>query len=81
MIASSPLPNAYRGYRFPGEVISYAIWLYLRFPLSFRDVEELLAERGIRVSHETVRCWVAKFGPRFAPELAGSAPGEDVALG
>ena len=45
------------------------VWLYLRFPLSFRDVEELLAERGIRVSYETVRCWVAKFGPQVATEL------------
>jgi putative transposase len=49
--------------------MAHAVWLYLRFPLSFRDVEELLAERGIRVSYETVRCWVAKFGPRFAAEL------------
>jgi putative transposase len=69
MIATSPLPDVYRGYRFPGEVIAHAVWLYLRFPLSYRDVEELLSERGIRVSYETVRCWVAKFGPQFAAEL------------
>jgi len=69
MIAISPLRNAYRGYRFPGEVIAHAVWLYLRFPLSFRDVEELLVERGVHVSYETVRCWVAKFGPQFAAEL------------
>jgi putative transposase len=66
--ASEPL-NPYHGYRFPGEVIAHAVWLYLRFPLSLRDVEELLAERSIRVSYETVRCWVVKFGPQFAAEL------------
>ena len=59
----------YRGCHFPGAVIAHAVWLYVRFPLSFRDVEELLAERGIRVSYETVRRWVAKFGPQFATEL------------
>ncbi len=50
-------------------MIAHAVWLYLRFPLSFRDVEELLAERGIHVSYETVRCWVTKFGPQLAAEL------------
>jgi putative transposase len=69
MTAAPRLPNAYRGYRFPGEVIAHAVWLYLRFPLSFRDVEELLAERCIRVSYEKVRCWVAKFGPQFTAQL------------
>lgn len=69
MIAISSPPNAYHGYRFPGEVIAHAVWLYLRFPLSFRDVEELLAKRGIRVSYETVRCWVTKFGPQVAAQL------------
>jgi transposase-like protein len=48
-------PLSYAGYRFPPEIIQHAIWLYLRFTLSFRDVEELLAERGIDVSHETIR--------------------------
>lgn len=56
MISASTAPNAYRGYQFPAEVIAHAVWLYLRFPLSLRDVEELLAERGIQVSYETVRC-------------------------
>lgn len=59
----------YRGYRFPPEIISYAIWLYHRFCLSFRDVEELLAERGVRVSYEAVRQWCLKFGPSFARKL------------
>jgi transposase-like protein len=49
---------SYSGYRFPPEIIQQAIWLYVRFTLSFRDVEDLLAERGIVVSYETVRRWV-----------------------
>ena len=60
---------SYRGCHFPGVVIAHAVWLYLRFPLSFRDVEELLAVRGIEVSYESIRRWVAKFGPRLAAEL------------
>ena len=57
---------SYSGYRFPAEIIQRAVWIYLRFTLSYRDVEELLAERGIVVSHETVRRWVMAFGPRCA---------------
>ena len=53
---------SYSGYRFPPEIIHQAIWLYLRFRLSFRDVEDLLAERGIAVSYETVRRWVSHSG-------------------
>lgn len=68
MIATSALPNVYRGFRLPGGVIAHAVWLYLRFPLSLRDVEEILAERGIRVSYETVRCWVTRFGSQFAAD-------------
>lgn len=52
--------------RFPADVIRHAVWLYLRFTLSFRDVEQLLAQRGIGVSYETVRCWTIKFGPQIA---------------
>ena len=54
------------GYRFPAEIISHAVWLYFRFPLSLRMVDELLAARGIVVSHETVRQWALKFGQGFA---------------
>jgi transposase-like protein len=54
---------SYSGYRFPPEIIQQAIWLYVRFTLSFRDVEDLLAERAILVSYETVRRWVNHFGP------------------
>ncbi len=56
----------YRGYRYPPEIISHAVWLYHRFCLSFRDVEDLLAERGIIVSYETIRLWCGKFGPSYA---------------
>jgi len=61
--------NRYVGYRYPGEVIAQAVWLYRRFCLSFRDVEDLLAERGITVSHETVRQWRLKFGRSYARSL------------
>jgi len=56
-------PLCYLRHRFPPEIIQHAIWLYLRFTLSYRDVEELLAERGLDISYETVRRWVLKFGP------------------
>ena len=54
---------SYRRHRFPPIVIQHAVWLYLRFTLSYRDVEELLAERGLDISYESVRSWVLKFGP------------------
>ena len=60
---------SYRGYRFPPGIIQHAIWLYLRFTLSYRDVEELLAGRGLEISYETVRRWVLKFGPSIARRL------------
>jgi transposase-like protein len=65
---------SYAGYRFPPEVIHQAIWLYLRFTLSFRDVDDLLAERGITVSYETVRRWVNHFGPMIAAHLSKRRP-------
>ncbi len=58
--------NAYKRYRYPQEIISHAVWLYFRFALSFRDVEELLAARGIHLTYETVRQWCLTFGQRFA---------------
>src|SRR5271166_6459595 len=60
---------SYSGYRFPPEIIHQAIWLYLRFTLSLRDVEDLLAERGVAVCYETVRRWVNHFGPMIAADL------------
>jgi putative transposase len=65
---------SYRRHRFPPALIQHAIWLYLRFTLSYRDVEDLLAERGLDVSHESVRRWVLKFGPMIARRLRGSRP-------
>src|SRR5216110_2211483 len=67
-------PLCYRRHRFPPEIIQHTIWLYLRFTLSYRDVEELLAERGLDISYETVRRWVLKFGPAIARRLRCCRP-------
>ena len=67
--------SIYRGHRFPAEVIEQAVWLYFRFPLSLRMVEDLLAARGIIVSHETVRCWAEKFGRIYANKIRRRAHG------
>ncbi len=67
-------PISYSRHRFPPDIIRHAIWLYLRFTLSYRDAEELLAERGIDVSYETIRRWVLKFGPMFARNLRRQRP-------
>ena len=61
--------NGDPGYRFPREIISLGVWPYHRFALSFRDVEELLAERGVIVTYETVRQWCRKFGSGYARKL------------
>jgi putative transposase len=65
---------SYRRHRFPPVVIQHAVWLYLRFTLSYRDVEDLLAERGLDIPYETVRSWVFKFGPVFARRLRRRRP-------
>ena len=62
-----------RGYRFPSEVISHAVWLYHRFSLSVRDVEDLLAERGITVTYETIRQWCRTFGLELCATVAAAA--------
>jgi len=61
--------TTYRGYRFPPDIISHAAWLYHRVTLSFRDIEGLLAERGIIVTYESIRQWCLRFGPRYANKL------------
>ena len=66
----------YVRHRFPAEVISHAVWLYFRFPLSLRMVEEMLAARGILVSHETVRQWALKFGQSFANKIRRRLPAQ-----
>src|SRR3978361_534813 len=72
MIAAVRSP--YAGYRFPAEIINHAVWLYFRFPLSLRMMDELLAARGIMVSHETVRQWALKFGQAFANQIRRRLP-------
>jgi putative transposase len=67
-------PNRYAGHRFPPEIISPAVWLYFRFPLSFRMVEEMLAAGGILVSYEAVRQWALKFGQAFANAIRRRRP-------
>ena len=73
-MCSPAAKSPYAGYRFPAEVISQAVWLYFRFPLSLRMVEEMLAARGIVVSHETVRQWALKFGQEFANRIRRRLP-------
>ena len=68
---------SYRCHRFPGIVIQQAVWLYFRFALSYRDVEDMLAERGIDLSYETVRRWALKFGTIIARKLRRGRPRPD----
>ena len=70
----TPRDPIYAGHRYPAEIISYAVWLYFRFPLSLRMVEEMLAARGISVTHETIRQWGLKFGREFADRIRRRAP-------
>ena len=71
MSSASP---SYKGHRYPVEVISHCVWLYFRFPLSFREVEELMLERGVVVSYETIRRWCLKFGQQYANSLRRRCP-------
>src|ERR1700745_2481854 len=70
----TPEPSSYRRHRFPAEIISHAVWLYHVFSLSLRDVELILAERGVAVTHESVRHWCRKFGASFARRLRRRRP-------
>ncbi|MFF3934265.1 IS6 family transposase [Streptomyces hirsutus] len=65
---------SYKGYRFSAEVIAHCVWLYHRFPLSYREIEELMLARGVTVSYETIRQWCVKFGPVYARELRRRRP-------
>jgi transposase-like protein len=67
-------PISYERHRFPADVIRHAVWLYFRFILSFCDVDELIAQREIEVSYETILCWTIKFGPLFARNLKRRRP-------
>ena len=64
-----PATNPYKRHRFPAEIISHSVWLYYRFSLSYRDVEALMVERGVTLSHEAVRYWCRKFGQAYANAL------------
>ncbi len=77
---SSATPS-YQGRRYPMEIISHCVWLYFRFPLSFREVEELMLERGVIVSHETVRRRCVKFGQQYANAPAGRSPNSNSGTG
>ncbi len=66
--------SSYKGFRFPPEIISHCVWLYHRFPLSFRDVQELMLERGVEVSYETIRAWCDRFGQEYANQLRRRGP-------
>lgn len=75
----SPSPISYKRHRFPPQIIAHAVWLYYRFPLSLRHVEEMLLERGVAVSYETIRRWGKKFGPDYARRLRRKQPsGDDI---
>ena len=65
---------SYKGHRYPVEIISHCVWLYYRFALSLRDISEMMLERGVVVSHETVRQWCAKFGQGYANRLRRRRP-------
>jgi putative transposase len=66
--------SSYKGHRYPGEIIAHCVWLYHRFPLSFREVAELMLARGVAVSYETIRAWCAKFGQAYANQLRRRRP-------
>ena len=70
--------SSYKGFRFPPEIISHCVWLYHRSPLSLRDVQELMLERGVDVSYETIRAWCDRFGQQYANQLRrrGPRPGD-----
>ena len=75
MVRLTPWPKiSFRRHRFPPVVTQHAVWLYLRFTLSYRDVEDLLVERGLDMSYETIRSWVLKFGPAIARRLRQRRP-------
>jgi len=65
---------SYKAHRYPVEIINHCVWLYFRFPLSFREVEELMLVRGVAVSYETIRRWCAKFGQAYANQLRRRRP-------
>jgi putative transposase len=74
VLSTSANASLYRGHRYPADVIAHTVWLYFRFSLSLRDVEELMAERGVTVTYKTIREWCSKFGPVYALQLRRRRP-------
>ena len=74
LVDTAASSSLYRGHRYPVEIISHCVWLYYRFPLSLREVQEMMAERGVIVSHESIRGWAAKFGQAYANGLRRRRP-------
>jgi len=74
LMTKSKQPGAFLGHRFPPEIIAYAVWAYHRFPMSLRDFEDLLAARGIVVSYESSRFWIAKFELKYAQVIRRDRP-------
>ena len=68
------MTNPYRGHRFPAEIISYCVWLYYTFPLSFRDIEKMMLYRGIKVTYEAIRSWCLKFAQGYANQIRKQRP-------
>ena len=66
--------STYKGFRFPREIIAHCVWLHHRFTLSFRDIELLMADRGVEVTYETIRTWCTRFGPEYARRLRRQTP-------
>jgi putative transposase len=74
LVETPAAPSLYKGHRYPAEIISHGVWLYYRFSLSYRDIEELMLARGVRVTYETIRQWCHKFGQTFANALRRRRP-------
>ena len=68
------MDNPYRGHRFPAEIISYCVWLYYTFPLSFRDIEKMMLYRGVTVTYEAIRGWCLKFAQSYANQIRKQRP-------
>jgi putative transposase len=73
-MTTPPSTQLYKRHRFPAEIISHCVWLYFRFSLSYRDVQEMVAKRGVIVSHEAVRYWGRKFGQGYTNQLRKRRP-------
>ncbi len=78
VVPASGAAISYKRHRFPAEIISHCVWLYYRFPLSFREVEEMMMHRGVIVTYETIRAWCRVFGPVYAQGLRATSPNQAI---